>query len=251
MPTFTHDNVQLFYREQGSGPLLLILPGNTASSALHEGELAYFGQRFHAVSLDFRGTGQSDRLDEWPVDWYETAAHDVAALIDHLGEGQATVMGTSGGAIVALLLAIHHPDKVRGVIADSTVEPFTRQMLNKNVIQDRARREPAAIEFWTQAHGDDWEAVIDADTDMLKRFVRKSRGRWSRGRLNEIACPVLLTASLEDSVLANVGRQVTRMSRQIPDSRAYFSGDGDHPLMWSRAEEFRQVCDYFLARLYA
>jgi hypothetical protein len=41
------------------------------------------------------------------------------------------------------------------------------------------------------------------------------------------------------------------MSRQIPDSRVYFSGDGDHPLMWSRAEEFRQVCDYFLGRLHA
>ncbi|MBI1298660.1 alpha/beta fold hydrolase [bacterium] len=250
MPTFTRDNVNLFYREQGSGPLLLILPGNTASSASHEGELAYFADRFHTVSLDFRGTGQSDRLDPWPVDWYAVAAHDTAALIDHLGAEQATLIGTSGGAIVALLMAIYHPDKVRGVIADSTVEPFSREML-ENAVESRGRREADAVEFWQQAHGEDWEAVVNADTDMLKRFIRMSRGRWSQGRLKEIACPVLLTASLEDSALDKVGQHVTAMSRQIPDSRVYFSGDGDHPLMWSRAEEFRQVCDYFLGRLHA
>ena len=33
MPYVTHDDHRLFYREQGNGPLLLILPGNTASSA--------------------------------------------------------------------------------------------------------------------------------------------------------------------------------------------------------------------------
>lgn len=248
MPTYFHEGHQLFYREQGNGPLLLILPGNTASSALHSGELDYFGQRFHTVSLDFLGTGQSERLDPWPVNWFEIAAHDVAALIEHLGEENALVIGTSGGAIVALLLAILHPERVRGVIADSTVDRFTKEML-KNVVENRSQRLPDQIEFWQQAHGDDWEAVVDADTDMLKRFMRKTRGNWSQGRLSQIECPVLLTASLEDSALANVGKRVTSMSQQISNSRVYFSGEGDHPLMWSRTEEFRQVCDYFLARL--
>jgi valacyclovir hydrolase len=81
MPTFFHNDHQLFYREEGSGPLLLLLPGNTASSASHAGELAYFGQRYCAVSLDFWGTGQSDRLAEWPEDWWEVGAQDAAPKI--------------------------------------------------------------------------------------------------------------------------------------------------------------------------
>ena len=99
MPHFIYNNHQLFYREQGNGPLLLILPGNTASSACHEGELTYFGQRYHAVSLDFLGAGQSDRLAVWPDDWWGQGAHQARELIEHLRQTRCLVMGTSGGAV--------------------------------------------------------------------------------------------------------------------------------------------------------
>ncbi|MCB0152504.1 MAG: hypothetical protein KDE01_33210, partial [Caldilineaceae bacterium] len=62
MPIFSIDGLTLHYREAGAGPLLLVLPGNTASSACHDGELTYFADHFHVVSPDFRGTGQSTRL---------------------------------------------------------------------------------------------------------------------------------------------------------------------------------------------
>jgi pimeloyl-ACP methyl ester carboxylesterase len=250
MPTFIHDDHQLFYREEGSGPLLLILPGNTASSASHAGELAYFGQRFHTVALDFLGTGQSDRLEEWPETWWEIGAHATAALIEHLGEESALVIGTSGGAIVALLLALHHPERVRGVIADSTVERLTKASI-KRAVDGRAERTPEQIAFWIVAHGDDWEDVVAADSDMLLRFVKKTGGYWAKDRLGEITCPVLLTASLEDPLLPKVGKQIMSMSKQLPNSRAFLTGGGEHPLMWSRPEDFRKVVDYFLARLEA
>ena len=248
MPHFTHDGHQLFYREQGSGPLLLILPGNTASSASHAGELAYFGQRYRTVSLDFRGTGQSDRLAEWPDDWWEIGAHDAAALIEHLGEECAFVMGTSGGAIVALLMAILHPERVRGVIADSTVQRFRKSGL-KEAVAERAERTSDQVTFWLQAHGEDWEEVVDADSAMLLRFARKQKGDAFQGRLSEIECPVLLTASLEDPRLPKVGKQIMAMSQQIRNSRAFLTSQGGHPLMWSRPEDFRHVADYFLMRL--
>ena len=63
MPHFAHHGHRLFYREQGEGTLLMILPGNTASSACYEGELNYFSRRYRAVSLDFAGTGASDWLE--------------------------------------------------------------------------------------------------------------------------------------------------------------------------------------------
>ena len=97
MPYFTANNQRLFYREQGSGPLLLILHGNTASSAMHAGELAYFGQRYHAVALDLPGCGQSQREAVWPDDWWAQGGHAAAALVQHLGYPRALVMGTSGG----------------------------------------------------------------------------------------------------------------------------------------------------------
>jgi pimeloyl-ACP methyl ester carboxylesterase len=67
--------------------------------------------------------------------------------------------------------------------------------------------------------------------------------------LSNIVCPVLFTASLQDQALQSVGDQLGRMSAQIPGSQLFMVNGGDHPLMWSRPELFRSVCDLFLASL--
>ncbi len=95
MPTFINDDLSLFYNEKGSGQILLILPGNKASSACHDEELGHFGQYCHTVFLDFRGTGKSQRLSAWPDNWWDKCADDTAVLIAHLGEQHCIVMGTS------------------------------------------------------------------------------------------------------------------------------------------------------------
>jgi len=247
MPYFTHNDNHLFYREQGAGPLLLILPGNTASSACHEAELAYFGQRYHTVSMDFLGTGQSDRVAVWQDGWWEQGARHAKALIEHLGQERCLVMGTSGGAIAALLMAILFPKHVQAVVADSCVERFSPEMLRKNV-EERSKRTPEQIAFWQRAHGDDWQQVVDADSDVLLRLAERG-GDWFNGRLKEIVCPVLFTASREDEALPNVIRQVYRMAEQVPDSRVFLNNRGTHPLMWSQPQDFRHVSDYFLGTL--
>lgn len=250
MPYFTFDDPQgkerrLYYRKQGQGPLLFILPGNTASSACHTGELAYYGSRFSAISLDFLGTGQSDRVVEWADNWWQIGARQVRALLDHLARETCIVMGTSGGAIVALWTAILYPDRVRAVVADSCVPTFPPEMLAANVIRDRARRTPDQVAFWRSAHGDDWEQVVEADTDLIRRFV-EGGGHWFGDRLGEVQCPVLLTASKQDTALSRVIQQTSRMAEQIPDIRLYLHNEGGHPLMWSQPRVFRTVADRFL-----
>ena len=151
MPFFTTRGHRLFYREQGAGRLLLILPGNTASSACHGGELEYFGARRRAVALDLWGSGQSDRLPVWPADWWEQGARDAAKLVDRLGCSDAIVMGTSGGAIAALLMAGLYPERVRAVIADSAVSRLAAPALSREV-ENRRRRTPdskgACAKWW-------------------------------------------------------------------------------------------------------
>lgn len=246
MPYFDHHH-ELFYREQGTGPLLVILPGNTASSACHMGELEHFGARYHAVALDFWGTGQSERLPVWPDDWWVQCAHDVAALVAHLGEGPAILVGCSGGTAVALLAAIEHPEDVRAVVADSEVEVYPAAEL-EIALRDRAQRTEGQVAFWRHAHGEDWEQVVSADSAMLRRFGELG-GDYFHGRLNEVRCPVLFTASRADPLLPDVEAQVLSMVRQVPDSRVYLHGQGDHPLMWSQSAAFRRVCGSFLLEL--
>jgi pimeloyl-ACP methyl ester carboxylesterase len=247
MPYFTHRRRRLFYREQGEGTTLLILPGNTASSAVHQGELAHFGQAYHAVALDFLGTGQSDRSDVWPDDWWQQGAEAAIALLDHLSVAQAIVMGSSGGAVVALLLAQHVPGRVRALVADSCVLRQPPEVLRAEVAA-RQQRHPDAVAFWKHAHGDGWEQVVEADSALLLGLAERG-GHWFARDLSRVCCPVLLTGSLQDSTLDKGARQMLTMASQIPESQLMLVNGGDHPLMWTRPQIFRQAVAGFLAGL--
>ena len=248
MSFFEWNQHQLFYRQQGDGPLLMILPGNTASSATQQGELDYFRDRFHVVSPDFLGTGQSDRVEVWADQWWLECACQAVALTEHLGYKTAIIMGASGGGIAALLAAIHYPHRVSAVIADSFVEIVPPDLFRKRVIAERSNRSLDQIKFWEYAHGPDWEQVVDADTSMLERFADQGAD-WLRGELGKIKCPVLLTASLKDTMLYQPAQQFCRMVETITNCCIYLHHDGGHPLMWSMPDAFRSVSNNFLSLL--
>jgi valacyclovir hydrolase len=183
----------------------------------------------------------------WPDDWWLDGARAAVALVDHLEAEQAVVMGTSGGAVAALLMAQHAPDRVRAVIADSVVMRQPPDVLRAEV-GNRRRQSPDAAAFWRNAHGDDWANVVEADNDLLLRLAARD-GVWFERPLSEIQCPVLLTGSLRDTALFKPGEQMVEMARQIEESQLYLANGGDHPLMWSRPDRFRQAAGSFLAAL--
>ena len=71
---------------------------------------------YEVVTYDRRGTGRSGRED-WPGGGADQHADDAAALIDHLGWDDPTVVGVSSGGVIALDLAARHPDAVGRVVA--------------------------------------------------------------------------------------------------------------------------------------
>ncbi|MCB2214046.1 alpha/beta hydrolase [bacterium] len=249
MPYFNHQSHRIHYRQAGDGPLMVILPGNTASSVFHQGDLAYFSQWFTVVSLDYLGTGLSDRVESESADWYADCADQAAALISHLDLGQAVLLGTSGGAVVALHGAARHPDLVRAVIADSFTPEFTPEMLQQNVIGERSNPTDDQAAFWQAAHGEDWLEVVQADTAMLTDMVAGG-GRWLGDALHQVTCPVLLTASLEDPMLVRPAEYALDMLAELQDGRAFINQHGGHPLMWSAPKEFHRAISGFLAQFH-
>ena len=251
MPYFEHQGYQLHYRQQGEtgAPLLLFLPGSTASSAPHQGELEYFSPSYCAAALDYLGTGKSARLAVWPDSWWEDNPHQAAALIQHMGYERAVVVGASGGGNVALNTAIAYPHLVHAVVADSTNGIWSAQIL-KAELAEREKRTPMQVQFWEHSHGEDWEQVVQADSDLMRR-LSEGDGDLLKGRLKEITCPVLLTGSLSDRTLPDLGQQAVRMAQQIPECVVFLSNQGDHPLMWTRPLDFRRVCSSFLESVFS
>jgi len=226
MPYFNYNDSRLFYREQGAGKLLILMPGNTASSVWYEGEIAWLRRHYRVAALDFLGTGRSNRVANWSKEWFYQCACQAKALAKFLEEESYIVMGTSGGGVVALLMAIHFPDRVSAVVADSCVEIFSPEDLRREVTE-REKRSPKSVAFWETAHGDDWEDVVGADSRLLLQMAEKW-GDCFDGTLGRIKCPLLLTASLQDSTLASdASLQICRMGKKIQGSRIFLSQSSD------------------------
>jgi pimeloyl-ACP methyl ester carboxylesterase len=246
LPYFTTFNHRLFYRELGSGPLLILLHGNTASSTCLQGELEHFAARgFHAAAFDFQGCGQSDRLHGWTTDWWAQAGRDALALAAYLGEQRPLLVGSSGGAVAALLAALAAPDRVRALIADSCTAGFNPEDLRRQVAS-RQRCLPEQVAFWSFAHGLDWQAVVAEDNALLLQLA-DAGGRFFRQGLPGIRCPVLFTGSLTDDLIPDLGQAMLEMAQQVPGSQLYLVNAGSHPLMGTRPLEFYAAADAFLA----
>ncbi|PXX71015.1 TetR family transcriptional regulator [Nocardia tenerifensis] len=106
----------LYYEIRGNGPLLLLITGGNGDAGAFDGLAERLADRYTVVAYDRRGFTRSP-LDGAPHDRIVTDGADAAALITHLGDEPAYVLGSSSGAIVALELLGAHPELVRTAVA--------------------------------------------------------------------------------------------------------------------------------------
>ena len=106
----------LHVERTGEGPALVLMHGAGEDSSLLAPQAAAFAQRgFTAISYDRRGTGRSTR-DGWPSGGVRQHVEDAADLISNV-DGPVRVLGFSSGGVIALALAVSHPDLVAETIA--------------------------------------------------------------------------------------------------------------------------------------
>ena len=116
MPYFYYQSKKIFYKEAGGGKPLIMLHGDTASSLMFEFILPLYQENYRVILLDFLGNGQSDRVDRFPENLWTAEAEQVIALIEYLKIEKVNLLGTSGGAWVAVNTALKRPDLIDKVI---------------------------------------------------------------------------------------------------------------------------------------
>lgn len=106
------DGRRLATWDSGEGTPLLFIHGVGTSGTLWQADLAPLAADCRLIVYDRRGYGASS---ESPRDW-EAHREDAAALLDRLGANPAVVVGYSGGAMVALSLALECRELVRELV---------------------------------------------------------------------------------------------------------------------------------------
>ncbi len=101
---------KMYCEVYGEGMPLLMIHGNGGNMSAFKKNIPYFSKKYKVIAADSRAQGKSTDSKESLS--FEMMADDYNALLDTLHIKKAYVIGWSDGGIIALLMAIRHPDKV-------------------------------------------------------------------------------------------------------------------------------------------
>lgn len=123
--TISANGIEIFVREQGQGPLVILCHGWPELSYSWRHQIPAIAEAgFHVVAPDMRGFGQTAAPAD--IEAYSIFDHvgDMVALVDTLGAKQAVIIGHDWGAPVAWHSAMFRPDIFTAVAGLSVPPPL-------------------------------------------------------------------------------------------------------------------------------
>lgn len=196
--------VDLFERRVGAGPATVVLHGGPG--AHHDYLLPGFDRLAAGRTLiyyDQRGGGRSAVDREVAVGWTEQVA-DLEALRDLWGEDRLAIAGYSWGALLALLYALEHRERVShlALVSPAPVWRAAREVFERRLAERNAA--PAIVEARRALQE---SGLRDRDPSAYRRrlFELSVAGYfadWTRAR--ELV-PFRITGRTQDAVWQSLG----------------------------------------------
>ena len=195
------NGLEMYYEVHGEGEPLILLHGGVGAIEMFGEVLPLLAEGRQVIGVDLQAHGRTADIDR-PMT-YEAMADDVAALIEHLGVGEADVMGYSLGGGVALQTAIRHPEAVRKAVLVST--PFKRDGWYPEVLAGMEQMGPEAAEPMKETpmyllyagvapRPEDWPVLLSKLGELLRQDYD-----WSED-VAALEMPVMIVVGDADSI---------------------------------------------------
>ncbi|GAA1131250.1 hypothetical protein GCM10009630_31380 [Kribbella jejuensis] len=235
---------RIAYQVSGEGQPLVLLAGQSNNHTWWDPVRADFEAEYRTITLDWRGTGASDKPDEV----YSTRgfAQDVTAVLDALGVNTAHIYGTSMGGRVAQWLAIDHPERVDklmlGCTSPGAAHGYERSQAIRRALADPARTEQVLLGLmytpgWLADHPGPYYVLGDASMPPYAkgRHLVASNKHDAWDGLPTIAAPTLVLHGTDDLFSPVANAQL--LADRIPNARAELIEGARHAYF----HEFRDV----------
>lgn len=265
MPKVKANKLTMNYDQQGRGDPLILLPYLAADCACYAFQVAEYANHFTCISLDLRGTGETDK----PASLYSTEllADDVAAFMQAVGLQRAHIAGLSLGAGIGLWLAAKYPDKVKSLSLHSgwpKTDPFLKIVVEGWQVLAKALGsvpETVVMGIFPWCFTPELYATKPDYIQSLADFVRGRPAQPLAAFLQQsnaviahdveapmarITTPAQITCGRRDLLTSD--RFAERMHRIIPGSELVLFEECAHAPMYEKVEEFNQKTLVFLKR---
>ena len=207
MPTLTAGGLELAYREQGSGPAVVLVHGLASDAEAWAPVADALGGRARVISYDRRGYGGSEAPEPYVSTTVVEQARDASQLLEALDAAPAVLCGEDLGALVCLDLLVRLPRLVRAaVLVDVPLFAFvpsaTEALGAERIALEQALREggpEAGVRAWLGAGGDEArrERAATHPVAFFADYAALTSWPVTRRELRAIAAPVLVLDSAE------------------------------------------------------
>jgi pimeloyl-ACP methyl ester carboxylesterase len=228
--------VKMYYEIYGKGEPLLLIHGNGGSINNFSGQIPYFAKNYQVIAVDSRAQGKS--VDTGDSLSYEMMAEDFNELLDQLDIKSCNVLGWSDGGNNGLLLAIHHPDKVRKLVVTGAniwidSRAFPPDMLElPDMLLDSLSKLPQTAEVKNAIKV--WKLVYQEPNITLQQ-------------LNSMICETLVIGGDHDIILPT---HTMLIAENIPKSNLWILPNSGHSTLINYKNQFNSTVDVFLKTPY-
>lgn len=256
------NGVKLAYYVYGEGELTLIfVVAWIWTSEFWIPQVNYFSQNFKMITVDMRGTGESDKpLDNYTLDLY---VDDLNSIIEELEEKNIILIGECIGASIAIKYVTKYPGKISKLILVSGSPKFmATEDFPYGIPQNEAKQQFAVLEEsyprWLRGF---LELIFpEPGTEYLKEWGFKMSQKTPkdialnslenlfkadlRPLLRKINIPTLIINAENDGTVQF--KNANYMHENIPRSKIYIFKDKGHFPSITAADKFNRLLREFI-----
>ncbi len=152
------DGVDVYYKDEGSGPAILMVHGSVSTLKTFDSVAARLIDRYRVIRYDIPPQGLSGPVSDASAARLQPV--DIAAkLLELLGVRSVTALGVSSGGTLCIVLAAERPDLVaRLILANTPADPVDASHQRLDPAFEAVQKEAAETHFQSRRF---WDVFLD------------------------------------------------------------------------------------------
>jgi len=260
-------NIEHFNSFDQQNDSVLLIHGFTGSLEGWRDIYPNLDERFNYVGIDLIGHGKSDSPTDIEKYKPESLVSQIQDILDQLSINKVIILGYSMGGRVALNFAVSHPQKIKGIILESTsagiknekdriertesdeelasyveenrTEKFAERWMNQDIFNTQRRFSDEKLQIIRDRIAQNSKTGL---ANILRGFGNGTMP-YLVAKVNLIQCPVLLISGELDTKYCRLNSE---LEKKFPNAKNAVVKNAGHNTHLEESERFVQAANEYL-----